>query len=88
LAFCLFKTISVTCLWSQGEVSSYILENADKFNFIIDAKTYIFIANISMNVEAAVLLWSTESCVAYFMQFRESLKILKLILQKHQFMTF
>jgi len=43
LAFYLFKTISVTCLWSQGEACSNILENADKFNFIIDAKIYIFI---------------------------------------------
>jgi len=50
---------------------------------------YIFLlANISMNVEAAVLLWSRDSCVAYFMQFRESLKIQNVILQKHQFMTF
>lgn len=41
-----------------------------------------------MNVKAAVLLWNTESCIAYFMQFRESLKILNVILQKHQFVTF
>jgi hypothetical protein len=42
LVFHFFKTISVTCLWSQVEVSSNILENDDKFNFIIDAKIYIF----------------------------------------------
>lgn len=41
LAFHLFKTISVTCLWSQSEACSNILENADKFNLIIDAKIYI-----------------------------------------------
>jgi len=51
---------------------------------------YIFLlVNISVNVETAVLLWNTESCIACFMQFRESLKILlNVILQKHQFMTF
>jgi hypothetical protein len=28
---------------------------------------YIFLlANISMNVEAEVLLWNTESCIAHF----------------------
>lgn len=38
---------------------------------------YIFLlVNISMNVEAAVLLCNTECCFAYFMHFRESLKIL------------
>lgn len=51
---------------------------------------YIFLlVNVSMNVEAAVLLWNTESCIAYLMQCMESLKILlNVILQKHQFMTF
>jgi hypothetical protein len=46
---------------------------------------YIFLlANISVNVEAAVLLQNTEYCIAYFMQFRESLKILlNVILQKN-----
>jgi hypothetical protein len=50
---------------------------------------YIFsLANISVNLEAAVLLWNAESCIVYFMQFRESLKILlNQILQKRQFMT-
>jgi maltodextrin utilization protein YvdJ len=46
---------------------------------------YIFLlVIISVNVEAAVLLWDTESCIAYFMQFRETVKILlNVSLQKH-----